>query len=88
MNCTRCGQELTGDVVVEQSELSNGTPLTLMTETPDRNWIICDSCNTLLCNNCCQYPESGYCDDCIGRYGLFDYLVSVGLIRPKVEGKR
>jgi len=44
------------------------------------NWIACNSCNALLCHDCCKYPRSGYCDEGINRYGLFDCLVNLGLI--------
>ena len=83
MKCSRCGNELAGHLLVSDGELGDGTPVVRIDSTPDRNWIVCDSCNVLLCHNCCRHPESGYCDACIAKYGLYDYLVSAGSIREK-----
>jgi hypothetical protein len=83
MNCSRCGNELAGHLLVSDGELGDGTPVVRVDSTPDRNWIVCDSCNVLLCHKCCQYPESGYCDTCITKYDLHDYLVSAGLIHER-----
>lgn len=85
MTCTNCERELTGDLFVREGELPNGIPMVSIEATPDRDWIICDSCNTLLCNDCCGYPQSGYCDTCIKKYNLKGYLEQVGLIRRKED---
>lgn len=83
MNCERCGKEVKGDLLVRSGETPSGEFVIAMISTPDRDWICCDGCNVLLCRDCCQYPESGYCDSCIERYNLYDYLVENGLISPE-----
>lgn len=85
MSCQLCGREVTGRIDVCESTLSDDTPVISMDSTPDRDWIICDSCNTFVCHNCCRYPLSGYCDTCIDKYNLTDYLAEVGLIPRKED---
>lgn len=82
-SCELCGRDLVGLLEVSESELLDGTPVVRVDSTPDRNWIVCDSCNRLLCHGCCKYPESGYCDRCIEKYNLYNYLVCAGLIQEK-----
>lgn len=80
--CPRCGGVLTGGFNVVNAKLPDGTFYIGIEGTPDRNFIVCDSCNVLLCNSCCKYPESGYCDECIEKYNLYDYLKEQGIM-PK-----
>jgi len=82
-NCELCGKDLTGELEVSEGELTDGTPVVHIDSTPDRNWICCNSCNAVVCRSCCKYPDSGYCDRCIEKYQLYDYLVSVGSIQEK-----
>lgn len=82
MQCERCATELEGEIVLEEEAFPLGIVIR-MRPTPDRNWINCDSCNALLCCDCCRYPESGYCDQCIKTYQLRPYLIEVGLIRDE-----
>lgn len=84
MECERCGNGVVGDLIVEEEHFPLGSIIRIR-PTPDRNWIACDSCNILLCHNCCRYPESGYCDQCIETYQLQDYLVGCGLIPGRRE---
>jgi len=86
MRCQLCGREVTGRIDVHAFALRDGTPVISMDSTPDRDWICCDSCNAILCHNCCKYPQSGYCDGCIEKYNLHDYLVEVGLIERGSPG--
>jgi hypothetical protein len=88
MTCELCGRKVEGDVVVRSEELPDGTWVVSMQSTPDRDWICCDSCNLLVCHECCAYPESGYCDGCIKKYKLYDYLVEVGLINSRTQETR
>ena len=81
-NCEICRREVSGELVVRNGELENGTPVISVEATPDRDWICCDSCNVVVCNQCCKHPESGYCDSCIEKYNLYDDLVESGLIQP------
>ena len=79
--CPVCEEtELEGDLGVEESELSSGEFFIAIMETAPRNWICCDSCNRIVCHNCCTQPKSGYCDRCIEQYQLHD------LIRDIEEG--
>lgn len=86
MTCSQCGRDLVGNVVVRGGVTGGGIPAVSIEPTADRNWICCDACNAVLCHHCCQYPESGYCDNCIRRYHLRGYLKKVGLIRGKKGG--
>ena len=86
MNCKICGQEVTGDLFVQDSALADGTPVVAILSTPDRDWICCDSCNTVVCHACCKYHQSGYCDSCVEKYNLRDYLVELGLIEREGGG--
>jgi len=80
-NCEQCGRKLRGSLIQYDGKLTDGTPVTVIDATPDRDWIVCDSCNILLCHNCCRHPESGYCDSCIEKYDLQDYLRETGLVQ-------
>ncbi len=82
MKCQLCGKDVMGDVFVSEDEV-NGTCIIRMESSPDRDWIACDSCNTLVCHDCCQYPESGYCNACIAQYKLRGYLIEEGLIKEE-----
>ena len=81
MKCELCGREVTGEIFVRTGELAEGIPVVSLESTPNRNWICCDSCNILLCHQCCGYPESGYCDTCIQKYDLLGYLISGDCIK-------
>lgn len=83
MNCELCGREVQGEIVVGERELTDGTPVITMNSTANRDWICCDSCNALVCHPCCHYPDSGYCDVCIEKYQMYEYLKEVGLIKEK-----
>lgn len=84
MNCSICRREVTGRIDVREYELNDGTPVVSMDSSPDRDWILCDSCNALVCHDCCRHPQSGYCDACIEKYHLADHLAQVGSI-PRRE---
>ena len=73
MNCEICGREVQGDIELTEQEVGSAVWL-LMTSTPDRDWISCDSCGKLVCHNCCEHPKSGYCDRCIAKYNLLEEL--------------
>lgn len=72
MNCEICGREVHGDIQVVEGQLPSGAWFVRMIETPDRDWICCDSCNKLVCHDCCQHPKTGYCDTCIDKYNLLE----------------
>ncbi|MBI1805642.1 MAG: hypothetical protein HYR76_01170 [Ignavibacteria bacterium] len=80
MNCSHCGREVTGRVIVRSLTLAKALPVVQMESTPERDWICCDACNTIICHDCCCYPTSGYCDTCIEKYKLHDHLAQIGLI--------
>lgn len=86
MNCERCKREVHGSIEVASGELA-GVAVVTMVATPDRDWICCDACNALVCEECCTHPESGYCDSCIASPGLYRYLVESGLIKEATDGK-
>jgi hypothetical protein len=70
MNCELCGRDdLHGELGVVDFDTCAGSVI-LIHETSPRNWILCDSCNKLVCHSCCQHPETGYCNECIERYDL------------------
>jgi hypothetical protein len=72
MHCEVCGREVRGDIDVADGELPDGTWLVLLTSTPDRDWILCDGCNKLVCHDCSEHPKTGYCDSCLAKQHLFD----------------
>lgn len=71
--CEVCGKELYGDLGVSDIQTPYGWAI-LIGETSPRNWICCDSCNAVVCHDCCEYPYSGYCNNCVKRYDLYDYI--------------
>lgn len=79
MNCEECGRTVSGDLGIEEINLEDAFIIAVVEVSP-RDWILCDACNKLVCYNCCEYPKSGYCDTCIARYNLHDYLVEASLI--------
>ncbi len=65
-DCPQCSKKLIG-VIEVSSAIVGGIKLVVMKETPDRNWILCDSCNQTICKSCCVVPDSGYCDKCFSK---------------------
>jgi hypothetical protein len=41
-----------------------GDPRIVVDRTQDNDFIVCDWCNTTVCNRCAVYRETGYCNDC------------------------
>ena len=84
MKCEVCNEtELEGELGVCTASgfsepLGEEVTLIFLKETTRRNHIICDSCNKVVCHNCCEHPRSGYCDSCIEKYNLRGCLVEVG----------
>lgn len=70
--CERCDAALQGCLFLT-SEIVGGIGIIRFTENSPRNWIICDSCNALLCQDCAPAWKSGYCPECIREYGLKFY---------------
>jgi transposase len=72
--CPSCNEtELEGDLGVEEGELEDSFVIAIV-EVGRRNWICCDSCNRVVCHNCCSHAKSGYCDSCIEKYNLHDLI--------------
>jgi hypothetical protein len=65
-NCPGCGKPLTGAIEIETRK-SGDIGEIVFGETTDRNWIQCDGCNKTICKQCCEKPETGYCNDCLAR---------------------
>lgn len=81
MKCEVCKEtEIEGELGVSDGELEDGTWIVFVHEVSKRNHIICDSCNKVVCHNCCQHPKTGYCDDCLSRYNLYGYFMEIGVI--------
>lgn len=81
MRCEVCNEtELESELgaFVTSETIDEEITLIFLKETTRRNHIICDSCNKAVCHNCCERPRSGYCDSCIEKYNLCEYLVEVG----------
>ena len=75
--CSICGNDqLEGDLAVEEKDTPNGFIIAII-ETSPRNWILCDSCNSVVCHTCATYAKTGYCNDCIERYKLHDLVEEV-----------
>ena len=81
MRCEICKREVHGEIEVSSGLLPNGVGVVLLTATPDRDWICRDACSVTVCHDCCQHPESGYCDSCIASPTLYSYLIESGLIK-------
>lgn len=71
--CPECKRELKGAIEVSSISLG-GLNVVVMHETPDRNWIECDSCGKTLCKSCCIFPSSGYCNRCFFKLKIEPYL--------------
>jgi hypothetical protein len=65
-NCEICDAALYGELAVE-SEIVDGIGFVSLKEMSERNWILCDACNLLLCRDCCQQPQTGLCNSCFNR---------------------
>jgi len=69
--CEQCGNDVHGDIQIveitdEEVLREHGADWGIAeVPTPDRDWIVCDGCNVLLCRNCAHYWQTGYCDDCL-----------------------
>jgi hypothetical protein len=85
MHCSNCGRQVTGRVIVRSLMLAQALPVLRMDSTPDRDWICCDACNSIVCHDCCRFPTSGYCDTCIEKYKLHNHLALMGLIPRKED---
>lgn len=68
-NCECCHANLHGHLGVFDDEF-HGVAVITIKETSPRNWICCDACAVMLCHACCSHPESGYCNECISKYGI------------------
>ncbi|MDQ4123256.1 MAG: hypothetical protein M3209_17605 [Acidobacteriota bacterium] len=64
--CEVCQSKLYGELMVE-SEIIEGIGIISIKEVSERNWILCDGCNALLCHNCCLQPHTGLCNACYNR---------------------
>jgi hypothetical protein len=80
MKCEVCNEtELEGELAVFVASGFSETleeevaALSLM-ETTHRNHLVCDSCNRVVCHNCCSHAKSGFCDRCIEKYNLHDLV--------------
>ncbi len=67
--CERCQAALYGHLGVFDTMIV-GIPVIAIRETSPRNWICCDACGVMLCHDCCNHPETGYCDVCLSKYGI------------------
>ncbi len=67
--CERCEASLRGSLILT-SEIVNGVGIIRFTETSPRNWILCDSCNALVCQTCAPEWKAGYCEVCLHEYDL------------------
>lgn len=83
MKCEVCNEtELEGELAIFMTSaiseaIDEELVLISLRETTHRNHIICDSCNKTVCHNCYSHPQSGYCDICIDRYNLLDYVKEI-----------
>lgn len=88
MKCEVCNEtELEGELAVFATTvfseaLDEESTLISLMGTARRNHIICDSCNKAVCHNCCSHAKSGYCDACIERYNLLDYVKELEVNYP------
>jgi hypothetical protein len=70
MLCEVCGKRVKGSLTVTEGRPLPGVGVVLIEETPDRDHIVCDGCNRVVCRKCCGRPEGGYCDDCVREFKI------------------
>ena len=70
MKCEICKREVQGSLEVEEVTTETGSFPTTK-EPAERDWILCNFCNVLVCYDCCINPESGYCNRHIHYYYNF-----------------
>jgi hypothetical protein len=80
MECQNCFREVSGNAEAVLTEV-NGAYGIVMVPCRGRDWICCDGCDRFICNACCWYPESDYCDGCIERCDLYRHLIGIGRIQ-------
>ena len=67
--CDGCDAPLMGSLIVTSGVIGQ-TGFIRILEASERNWILCDSCNTMLCHECAPRFQTGYCEDCIREFDL------------------
>lgn len=65
--CFECGGPVAGDFEVYAHERRDGTPMIVVESTPDRDFNVCDGCNTTVHVRCSYYPQSGLCNACYAK---------------------
>jgi hypothetical protein len=73
--CAKCNKPLEGAVQVIRTTF-RGTPVFLLKETPDRNWIRCKGCDTVFCKSCCRLYMIEFCNGCL------DYVERISAGNP------
>jgi len=74
--CATCRKPLEGAVEVVKTTF-RGIALILLKETPDRNWIGCNGCGSVVCKSCCRHPLTGYCNRCL------EYILEISVKIPR-----
>ena len=75
--CSICGNDqLKGDLGVVEGSMEEAFIIAIV-ETSPRNWILCDSCNSVVCHTCASYAKTGYCNKCIEKYNLHEIVKEV-----------
>jgi hypothetical protein len=83
MKCEVCNEtELEGELGVFAASafseaLNEEVTIISFMEVARRNHIVCDSCNRAVCHNCCSHAKSGFCDRCIEKYNLHDFVSEI-----------
>ena len=80
MECQRCYNEVRGGVVECEINVTLDTTAPHQEPATDCNWIECQACSKVICFNCCRYPATNFCDDCITRLNLRSELIELGCI--------
>lgn len=70
--CVVCQKEVQGDFEVSTREDPSAFHI-IIAGSADRDFNVCDSCNSTVHFKCSRYPKSGYCDPCIAKYNLYEY---------------
>lgn len=68
--CAKCGKDTRGGFEVYDRDLPGGFFEIVIDSTPDRNFNVCDACNTAVHFKCSKWPETGCCDECAEKYHL------------------
>jgi hypothetical protein len=73
--CANCERPFEGAVEIIKTSF-RGTPILLLKDTSDRNWVWCRGCGEAVCKPCYKLPQIDFCNRCL------EYVRKVSLEFP------